>query len=237
MGKISLDQFIEKTIGTRVDVKWGEGKLLGECVSLMQQYLGQCFNIEQHARGDAKDWKDSLIAEGVGQIVEIPQRGDIIVFYDPYYGGGYGHIAIYIDQNTMYDQNNEYHDNGLAGYCNLNYTGNDFKWGYVYIRPITQPDPIPEPTPAPVPAPQPEPAPQKQILVLPAHIDTWRVYPMGVQPVVGNECGFLLPSKFGGLEYEIQGWSMDNVAIITTRDFGQVQIYVGSDTPAQFKMV
>ena len=54
-------------------------------------------------------------------------------------------------------------------------------------------------------------------------------------PVVGNECGYLLPSKFGGLEYKIQGWSQDDVAIIETRDFGQVQIYVAPDTGAIIK--
>lgn len=75
----------------------------------------------------------------------------------------------------------------------------------------------------------------KQTLQLPADAEKWRVYPINVAPVVGNECGFLLPSKFGGLEYDILGWSQPNVAIIQTRDFGQCQIYVAPGTNAVIK--
>jgi len=74
-----------------------------------------------------------------------------------------------------------------------------------------------------------------QKLILPETAESWRVYPMDKAPVVGNECGKILPSKFGGLEYDILGWTMDNVAIIQTRDFGQVQIYVAPETGAIIK--
>jgi len=43
-------------------------------------------------------------------------------------GGNYGHIAIYIDKNTQYDQNNKSHDNGAAGYGKL-------QSGYTILRP------------------------------------------------------------------------------------------------------
>ena len=59
--------------------------------------------------------------------------------------------------------------------------------------------------------------------------DTWRVYPMNVAPVVGNECKKLLPKQFGGLSYTVNGYTVDNVAIIETRDFGQVQIYTAHE--------
>ena len=58
---------------------------------------------------------------------------------------------------------------------------------------------------------------------------------MNVVPVVGNECGKLLPSKFGGLTYDILGWTQPDVAIIQTRDFGKVQIYVAKSTGAVIK--
>ena len=74
-----------------------------------------------------------------------------------------------------------------------------------------------------------------QILDLPASATSWRIYPMDKAPVVGNECGKLLPSKFGGLEYEIKGWTQPDVAIIQTRDFGEVQIYVAPSTGAIIK--
>jgi len=124
MTKISLKQFIDKTKGTKVDVPWGNGKLKGQCVSLVQQYIGQCLGQPMKPRGNAKDWKNTYVKEGLGKIVKNPQYGDIIV----YNIGQFGHIAIYIDKNTMYDQNNGYHDNYRAGYGKL------IKGG-TYLRP------------------------------------------------------------------------------------------------------
>lgn len=81
-----------------------------------------------------------------------------------------------------------------------------------------------------------KPAPTiKQTLYLPATAKSWNIYPMDKQPVVGNECGKLLPSKFGGLTYDILGWTTKNTAIIKTRDFGKVQIYVAPTTGAVIK--
>lgn len=75
----------------------------------------------------------------------------------------------------------------------------------------------------------------KQKLILPSSAYTWRVYPMDKEPVKGNECGLLKPHKFGGLEYEILGYTSKNVAIIQTRDFGKVQIYIAKSTGAIIK--
>lgn len=66
--------------------------------------------------------------------------------------------------------------------------------------------------------------------------DTWRVYPMNVVPTVGNECKTLYPSKFNGLSYTIKGYTQSNVAIIETRDYGQVQIYIGQDVANMFSI-
>jgi hypothetical protein len=76
---------------------------------------------------------------------------------------------------------------------------------------------------------------KKQILYLPKTANSWRVYKLGIPPVKGNECGFLRPLKFGGLEYEIIKRVSKNVVIIDTRDFGRVQIYVAPDTGAVIK--
>lgn len=74
---------------------------------------------------------------------------------------------------------------------------------------------------------------KKQILHLPATAEKWRVYKLNVAPVVGNECGYLRPANFGGLDYEIQRWiKYKDVCIIKTRDFGEVQIYVAKSTGA-----
>lgn len=86
-----------------------------------------------------------------------------------------------------------------------------------------------------------EPAPKCQKLHLPADAEKWRVYAMDKAPVARKEdgsenaTGFILPSKFGGLEYDILGYSMPDVAIIKTRDFGTVQIYVAPETGAIVK--
>lgn len=74
----------------------------------------------------------------------------------------------------------------------------------------------------------------KKKLYLPASATRWRIYKIGVKPIVGNECGFIYPSRFGGLTYDIISLSND-VAVIQTRDYGKVQIYVASSTGATIK--
>ena len=75
-----------------------------------------------------------------------------------------------------------------------------------------------------------------QTLILPASATSWRIYPLDKAPVVGNELkNKLAPSQYGGLEYEIKGWSMPDVAIIDTQMFGRVQIYVAPKTGAIIK--
>lgn len=76
---------------------------------------------------------------------------------------------------------------------------------------------------------------QVKNLYLPVTADKWRVYPLDKAPVVGNEKGFLFPSKFGGLNYAIVSMPQSNVAIIDTRDYGRVQIYVDPSTGAVIK--
>lgn len=73
-----------------------------------------------------------------------------------------------------------------------------------------------------------EPKEEVEYLNLNPKADTWRIYPMDKAPVVGNECGQLLPKQFDGLSYTIKGYTMDDVAIIETRDFGEVQIYTNT---------
>jgi hypothetical protein len=75
-------------------------------------------------------------------------------------------------------------------------------------------------------------------LFLPAAAGTWRVYPLDKTPVVGNEVGKLAPgnpSFAPGLTYDIIGstqWA--NVYRIHTETWGDVNIYAGPDTIAQF---
>lgn len=72
-------------------------------------------------------------------------------------------------------------------------------------------------------------------LYLPSTAERWRIYDVNVAPVVANTKGFLYPSKFGGLEYEVLGYPYPNVVTIKTRDYGKVNIYVGKETGAVIK--
>ncbi len=152
MSKISLEKFIINTIGTRVGVPWQKkgGSLEGQCVSLIQQYISQCLEQPAKARGHAKNWIKSYVNEGLGSVVTTPRKGDILVFPKEgvIKGVSYGHIAIYVDSNRLYDQNSSYHDNGKAGY------GKIFSNEYTVLRPnaeliedVVPTEPVePEPT-------------------------------------------------------------------------------------------
>ena len=99
---ISLKEFINKTKGQLVDVPWEHKStvLKGECVSLIQCYIQDCLGQPAKARGNARDWDENYVAQGLGHIVKDARYGDLVVFNK----NTYGHIAIYIDANTIYDQ-------------------------------------------------------------------------------------------------------------------------------------
>lgn len=75
--------------------------------------------------------------------------------------------------------------------------------------------------------PQSEP---REYIKLPASAKSWLVYKLNRPAVAAdtrNHAGRLSPSKFGGLEYEVLEWETPNVvAVIQTRDFGKVKIFV-----------
>ena len=73
---------------------------------------------------------------------------------------------------------------------------------------------------------------KKKTVTLPAYASSWRVYPTNKAPVIGNECGYLYPSKFGGLTYDILATPQTDVVTIQTRDYGKVNIYVAKSTGA-----
>lgn len=76
---------------------------------------------------------------------------------------------------------------------------------------------------------------KKQTVTLPKTAKGWNVYKTNVTPVIGNECGKLKPSKFGGLTYEILAKPQKDVVTIQTQDYGKVNIYVGKGTGAIIK--
>lgn len=69
-------------------------------------------------------------------------------------------------------------------------------------------------------------------LYLPSSATSWRVYPTNVPTTRGNEIGYLNPSKFGGLSYDVFGNPQKDVYTIRTSDFGLVNIYAAPMTGA-----
>lgn len=94
----SLQQFREWAVKNK-SVATPAGTYKGQCVSLIQQYLKQVFNIPFQARGNAKDFTPP----GFVRVSNL-RPGDI-VRYGANYGGGYGHIGLIDDTGAFLDQN------------------------------------------------------------------------------------------------------------------------------------
>lgn len=69
----------------------------------------------------------------------------------------------------------------------------------------------------------------KKYLNLNPHVNSWRVYPSNVAPVIKNACGSLAPKTYGGLSYEILGNPQPDVYTIQTQSLGKVNIYAPID--------
>lgn len=117
---ISLKQFIDENNGKYVSFKDSD-KHPKECVTLVQEYLRQCYGIPFKARGNAKDWANGA---GIGTVVKTPEYGDLVVFPNH---KEYGHIGIYIDANGYFDQYN----GKKASYTNRSVPTNSKR---IYVR-------------------------------------------------------------------------------------------------------
>lgn len=130
---ISLKEFINQTKGKVVGFT-DTTKLKGECVTLIQEYIRQCYDIPFKTRGNAKDWINTC--SDIATITTKPKYGDIIVWGANATSSGYGHVAIYIDGKQYYDQ--------FKG-KSANYATNSIKKtikpvGYLHINKDRKPD-------------------------------------------------------------------------------------------------
>lgn len=78
----------------------------GQCVTLVKAYLEQCgINDPYQARGNAKDFGNTLVNQGLATVVSTANRlsGDIVVW--PQDGGRYGHIGVLIDGDRIFEEN------------------------------------------------------------------------------------------------------------------------------------
>lgn len=96
--------------------------LTGQCVSLAKWYIGEMCGVAdwQAGRGNAKDFGDTLVSQGLATLVKDPnqrRRGDIVVWKQD--GGGYGHIGVLCSSDNVFEENV-----GLVGTKSAVYGGN-----------------------------------------------------------------------------------------------------------------
>lgn len=84
-----------------------DGDLTGQCVSLVKWFGAEMCDLPNPgaARGNAKDFGDTLVRQGLAYEVAAGarQQGDIVVW--PQDGGGYGHIGVLLSGDRVFEQN------------------------------------------------------------------------------------------------------------------------------------
>ena len=122
---------------------------MGECVSLIQQYIWQVHGIAYKPRGHAVDWnRNPLAAHGWVALLyrwEDVRPGDIIVS-DAWPSNRFGHIAL-IDINRMYFDQNGILSRRIA----WQRTPLNLPWRTILRRTGWNPKPIPPTTNTPTP--------------------------------------------------------------------------------------
>jgi len=103
---MNFDEFIAKYLGKKVDF---DGAYGGQCVDLFRQYNKDCLGIAQPrgVNGAADFWtnydSDPNLKNNFDKIPNtptgLPQKGDVM-FWNKNAGGGFGHVAIYIQGNV-----------------------------------------------------------------------------------------------------------------------------------------
>lgn len=106
-----MDQFKNQALAqgqvskyTATGNTWKDGGYLGQCVSLVNQYCWRVLGVPAAAWGNAKDWATSAPVLQYFDKVGSPQAGDLGVM-GANYGGGVGHIFIYLSPTTILEQN------------------------------------------------------------------------------------------------------------------------------------
>ena len=84
-----------------------DGDLTGQCVSLVKWFGAEMCDLPNPgaARGNAKDFGNTLVNQGLAYEVAPNQRqqGDLVVW--PLDGGGYGHIGVLLSGDRVFEEN------------------------------------------------------------------------------------------------------------------------------------
>lgn len=95
--------FFPATSNNKLDA----GDLDGQCVSLAKWFIYEACSVPNpgEARGHAKDYGNTLVAQGHAVEVPAAQRkaGDLVIW--PQDGGSYGHIGVLLDNDRVFEQN------------------------------------------------------------------------------------------------------------------------------------
>lgn len=101
---MTLNEFKSWAVGQISVAKYNDNNYLGQCVSLINQYCYRVLDIPAGAWGNAKDWPSNENVNKYFDKVASPQTGDIGVMGADY-GGGLGHIFIYLSATQILEQN------------------------------------------------------------------------------------------------------------------------------------
>lgn len=188
------------------------------------------FNVRAVAKGkviEVQNRMEDMFIVNDNSPVELWAGNYVIIEHGNGYISRYNHLeynSIKCNVGDIVEEGFEFAREGQSGYATGVHLDFEVKLNDNYVDPTEYAlgkESLPEYQEAPIGG--------TEYLNLSPEADTWRVYAMDVQPIVGNECSTLYPSRFGGLSYTIHGYTMDNVAIIETRDYGQVQIYTAHE--------
>lgn len=137
---MTLDTFISKYMGKTLG--YPDGQYVGECLSLAKVYIKECFGFDPPPSGSNSAYgywsnfpnplpkyftKVSNTPDGV------PKRGDLVI-WNTNAGGGYGHIAIFLEGTASSFKSLDQNWNGKETHVQGHYYTNVVGW----LTPIMQ---------------------------------------------------------------------------------------------------
>lgn len=107
--KDNADKYAKKHTGKFFWGRDNRGRHLksldGQCVSMVKRYIGTMAKVKDwyKARGNAKDFGDNLVRDGLAKRVSSPKRGDLAVWKKD--GAGFGHVGVVLSGHRVFEGN------------------------------------------------------------------------------------------------------------------------------------